>query len=50
MTPSQRGITRRRTASMHSSDIRIQPMPCAHPRMYFGPSRTSAIAVTKSTV
>ena len=41
MTPSQRGITRRRTASTHSSDMTIQPMPCAQPRTYFAPSITS---------
>ena len=35
ITPSQSGITRRRTASTHSSDMTIQPMPCAQPSTYF---------------
>ena len=32
VTPSQSGITRRRTAAMQSSDMTIQPMPCAQPK------------------
>ena len=37
ITPSQSGITRRRTASMHSSDMTIQPMPCAQPKTVSAP-------------
>ena len=48
MTASQSGITRLRTATMQSSDIRIQPMPCNQPKMERRPSGPSESQRTSS--
>ena len=41
ITASQSGITCRRTATMHSSDMAIQPTPCAQPSTVRGPAGPS---------